>query len=151
MGVRSPLAGIVLDGRVLLLRRAVAEGALLWAFPAGKVEAGESPEPAAVREALEETGLVVEALRVLGGLVHPATGRRMVYVACRVVSDTACVGSPREVAEVAWADRVQLAERWGVRACAGVSRRGIGWGCGLTVRCPGAKAPGRCVRAPWCQ
>jgi 8-oxo-dGTP pyrophosphatase MutT (NUDIX family) len=48
-------AVIVVDGR--LFRRAVAEGALVWQFPAGKVEPGESAEDAAVREAGEETGL----------------------------------------------------------------------------------------------
>ncbi|MGW7001373.1 NUDIX hydrolase [Streptomyces sp. NPDC054933] len=103
-------AVVVLDGRVLLVRRAVAEGDLSWQFPAGKFEPGESAERAAVREALEETGLTVEALRVLGERVHPDTGRRIAYVACRVVSGTARPASLREVAEVAWADRVRLAE-----------------------------------------
>ncbi len=41
------------DGRILLLRRTDGEG---WAFPAGGVEAGETPEMAARREAGEETG-----------------------------------------------------------------------------------------------
>jgi 8-oxo-dGTP pyrophosphatase MutT (NUDIX family) len=66
-------AVVVLDGRVLLIRRAVAEGELLWQFPAGKTELGEPAEEAAVREASEETGLTVEAGRVLGGRIHPAT------------------------------------------------------------------------------
>lgn len=34
-------------------------------FPGGKCEAGESPEQAAVRECLEETGLAVEPIRLL--------------------------------------------------------------------------------------
>ena len=34
-----------------------------WEFPGGKVHAGESPEAAAVRECLEETGLAVRVVR----------------------------------------------------------------------------------------
>src|ERR1700679_1331065 len=53
-------AGILLispAGRVLLLQRS-AEGdfAGCWCCPGGKIEDGESPADAAVRETLEETG-----------------------------------------------------------------------------------------------
>lgn len=99
---------IVQDGRLLLVRRRVAEGKLSWQFPAGEVEPGEAPEDAAVREALEETTLVVTALKRLGERVHPATGRTMVYVACDVVSGTASVGDEEELAEVAWSNRAAL-------------------------------------------
>jgi 8-oxo-dGTP diphosphatase len=34
----------------------------LWEFPGGKIEPGETPESAAVRECCEETGLTVEPL-----------------------------------------------------------------------------------------
>lgn len=34
----------------------------LWEFPGGKVEPGEPPEIAAIRECLEETGLAIEVL-----------------------------------------------------------------------------------------
>ncbi|WP_420031369.1 NUDIX hydrolase [Streptomyces sp. cg28] len=47
------------DGEVLLIRRAVPESALVWQFPAGKVDAGESPGGAAAREAVEEAGVTV--------------------------------------------------------------------------------------------
>lgn len=48
------------DGRVLLAKR--PEGRMLaglWEFPGGKVEAGESPEAALIRELEEELGIVV--------------------------------------------------------------------------------------------
>ena len=57
------------DGRVLMQRR--PEGKQhgdLWEFPGGKVEAGEAPVQAAVRELAEElgVGLVAEALHPVG-------------------------------------------------------------------------------------
>jgi 8-oxo-dGTP pyrophosphatase MutT (NUDIX family) len=100
----SPIAAAVIvdAARVLLIRRATPEAALLWSFPSGKVDPAESPPAAAAREALEETGVTVSPLHLLGERVHPTTGRRMVYVACRLVSGTAHAASPREVAEVRW-------------------------------------------------
>jgi 8-oxo-dGTP diphosphatase len=101
-------AVIARDGKVLLVRRRVSEDTLSWQLPAGAVESGESPEQAAVREALEETGLVVTSSKVLGERVHPVTGRTMVYVACDVVSGEAVVGDPDELAEFVWAPRTDL-------------------------------------------
>ncbi len=108
---RPPIVAaiIVSEGRVLMVRRRVREGELSWQFPAGEVEAGESPEDAAVRESREETGLTVRATKHLGERVHPATGRTMVYVACDVVAGTAYVGDEEELAELAWCDRASLA------------------------------------------
>lgn len=102
------MAVIVDRGQLLLIRRTVAEGDLVWALPGGKVEPGESAEQAAVRETFEETGLVVEALRQLGERTHPDTGRRIVYVACQAVSGQAQAASPREVSGIAWVERGRL-------------------------------------------
>ncbi|MGW7688875.1 NUDIX hydrolase [Streptomyces asiaticus] len=103
-------AVLVRKGRVLLIRRRVSEGRLVWQFPAGVVEPGESPAEAAVREALEETGLTVTATQHLGERVHPGTGRRISYAACSVVSGEAHAASVREVAEVVWVPHSRLAE-----------------------------------------
>jgi 8-oxo-dGTP diphosphatase len=49
------------DGRVLLAQRPQGKKlAGLWEFPGGKVEAGESPESALVRELAEELGVVTK-------------------------------------------------------------------------------------------
>jgi 8-oxo-dGTP diphosphatase len=111
--VTSPViagAVIVHAGRVLLIRRRVPAGALLWTFPSGKVEDGEAAGQAAARESREEAGVTVEPLVVLGGRMHPVTGRRVVYVACRLLSGGAYAASPREVAEVAWVPVGRLAD-----------------------------------------
>ncbi|MGW0748003.1 NUDIX hydrolase [Streptomyces sp. NPDC002587] len=101
-------AVVVHEGRLLLVRRRIAEGHLSWQFPAGKVEPDESREAAAVREAQEETGLRVVAREVLGERVHPATGWLMSYTACDVLSGTAYVAAEREVAEIAWVTHSQI-------------------------------------------
>lgn len=103
-------AVIINDGRVLLVRRQVKEGALSWQFPAGEVEPGESGDDAAVRETQEETGLTVRAASQLGSRVHPNTGRTMFYVACEVVDGTAHVADKEELAEVAWCNRATLTD-----------------------------------------
>ncbi|MBV6696050.1 NUDIX hydrolase [Kitasatospora aureofaciens] len=98
---------VVHEGRVLMVRRRVSEGQLSWPFPAGEIEAGESPEEAAARETKEETGLGVASIKLLGERVHPKTGRLMSYTACEVVSGTAEVVDTEELDELAW---VVLAE-----------------------------------------
>jgi 8-oxo-dGTP diphosphatase len=54
------IAVVEQDGQFLIGRREVGVAlAGLWEFPGGKVEANESPEAAAIRECLEETGVLV--------------------------------------------------------------------------------------------
>jgi 8-oxo-dGTP diphosphatase len=51
------------DGRVLLAQRPKGKQLeSLWEFPGGKVDAGERPEDALIRELREELGIVVKPL-----------------------------------------------------------------------------------------
>ena len=61
-------AAILRDGCVLAARRtAPPEAAGRWEFPGGKVEPGESPEVALVREITEELGCRIEVTGWLAG------------------------------------------------------------------------------------
>ena len=85
---RNPLPTVdviieLAEGIVLIERRNEPLG---WAIPGGFVDYGESLESAAVRESLEETGLSVSDLRLLGCYSDPARDTRShnistVYVA----------------------------------------------------------------------
>jgi 8-oxo-dGTP diphosphatase len=66
----TPLVGvgavIVRENRVLLIRRGQPPLLGEWSLPGGVLECGETLREAVVREALEETGLVVESEEMLG-------------------------------------------------------------------------------------
>src|ERR1700687_1839802 len=66
----APLVGvgaiIIEHDRVVLVKRGQAPLAGEWSIPGGVLEVGETLRQAAVREALEETGLRVEVGELLG-------------------------------------------------------------------------------------
>jgi len=53
-------------GEVMLIRRGIAPGYDMWAQPGGFLEIDETVREAAVRETLEETGLQIEPLEIIG-------------------------------------------------------------------------------------
>src|SRR5271155_621871 len=66
----APLVGvgtiIIEQDRVMLVKRGHPPLAGEWSIPGGALEVGEMLREAAVREALEETGLTVETGELLG-------------------------------------------------------------------------------------
>jgi 8-oxo-dGTP diphosphatase len=73
--VRVGTAVLISDesGRLLLGLRRSAHGQGTWSFPGGAVDFGETPEAAARREVLEETGLEVGEILVHHGLPYVNT------------------------------------------------------------------------------
>ena len=69
--IRVVAAEIEREGRYLITqRRPVASMPLLWEFPGGRVEPGESDEAALARELREKLGLEVEVGARSGSLTH---------------------------------------------------------------------------------
>ena len=69
-----PCVGAVVHdaaGRLLLIQRGHHPHRGSWSLPGGRVEAGESPEEAIVREVREETGLEVVPQRLVGQVTIP--------------------------------------------------------------------------------
>jgi 8-oxo-dGTP diphosphatase len=100
------------DGRVLIARRPEGKAmAGLWEFPGGKVDAGETPEAALVRELREEL-----AIETRGSCLAPVAFASHGYddfhllmpvFACRVWEG---VPQPREGQALAWVAPARLAD-----------------------------------------
>ena len=57
---------VVVDGRLVLVKRAIEPALGRWGFPGGYVDRGEPVEDAAIRELKEETGLEVALTGFIG-------------------------------------------------------------------------------------
>mgnify|MGYP002700652804 CR=1 FL=1 len=100
----SAVALIDVDGRVLLAQRPEGKSmAGLWEFPGGKVEPGETPEAALVRELNEELGIDTweSCLAPLTFASHSYDDFHLLMpvFACRKWNG---IVSPQEWQEVAW-------------------------------------------------
>lgn len=78
-------------GRLLLIQRGRPPAQGMWSLPGGRVEPGESPIDAVVREVREETGLTVHVIREVGTVVRDATGGDRYVIDDFLVE---CVGDP---------------------------------------------------------
>ena len=103
------------DGRVLLAKRPQGKAfAGYWEFPGGKLEAGETPEAALIRELNEEIAVDTydSCLAPLGFVSHTYPEHHMILLlyACRKWTGTPTLqeAGPEAGAELAWVRPLQL-------------------------------------------
>ena len=97
---------IMRDGKVLLGERTGSHGTGTWAFPGGHLEFGESPETCAIREAEEETGLLIKpvGLGPFTNDVFSAEGKHYVtlFVLAQCGAGTPVVREPNKCLRWEW-------------------------------------------------
>lgn len=89
----------VLDGGIVLLRRAIDPEWGKWAFPGGFVDRGESVQDAAVRETLEEVHLRVSVTGILDVYSYTGTDTVLVVYSADVVGGELATGEEAEDAK----------------------------------------------------
>jgi mutator protein MutT len=96
---------IILDveGRVLLCHRTDRDA---WNLPGGKVEQGESPWEAVIREVEEEVGIVVRVDRLIGIYSVPAKNDLVLNFRCSFVGGALRVSA--EADAIQWFSRSEI-------------------------------------------
>jgi len=122
------IAIVECDGHYIVgTRRSGQDLAGFAEFPGGKCETGESPEDCAVRECLEETGLVVISVRLLERTEHDYAHAavELHFWLCRVdgVSDETRGTMPPLINEFQWKSVEELSDLTFPEANAGILSR----------------------------
>jgi 8-oxo-dGTP diphosphatase len=108
------VAAAILDGegRILVQQRPPGKPmAGLWEFPGGKVEPGEIPEAALVRELEEELGIVLDAAALVPATFASETlGERHLLLLLYTLRSWRGDPEPRHASALRWASTAELRE-----------------------------------------
>ena len=128
-GRRIPCVGAIITdsaGRLLLIKRGHEPGMGLWSIPGGRIEPGESPEQAVVREVQEETGLSVVCGPLVGSVERPGLAGDVVDIqdyAATVTGGVLTAGD--DAADARWVSPAGLA---GLALTGGLVEALTAWG-----------------------
>jgi 8-oxo-dGTP diphosphatase len=98
------------EGRVLVQQRPPGKPlAGLWEFPGGKVERGEAPEAALVRELAEELGIAVatESLAPIA-FASEKLGERHLLLLLYIAREWQGVAEPRHASALRWVSPAEM-------------------------------------------
>ena len=106
---------------LVLIRRAIPPGYGAWAQPGGFLEADETVIQGAVRETLEETGLIVEPTGIVGVYSRPEAAVVVIAFQAAIVGGSMAVTPetlevrPFPLAEIPWPELAFNTTLWAVR------------------------------------
>ncbi len=100
---------VEVDGRIVLVRRAIEPAIGQWCIPGGYIEAGETAEDAAARECFEETGLIVKIVSLIGAYA-PCHDVNEIILVYKAVVEGGSVDPGDEESEVGMFNQSELPE-----------------------------------------
>ena len=127
------VAGLIIsEGQVLLSQRRDGQSlAHQWEFPGGKIEPGESPRRALVRELHEELGVSVRVGRIWDALYHDYNDFELILLVYPCELDTGQVPQCIDVQAISWCAPSELGNYNILRADRPLVKRLIGEGLPL--------------------
>ena len=121
------------DGELVLIRRGIEPGRGWWAQPGGFLEIDETVHEAAIRETLEETGLLIEPGEIIGLYTRLEAAVVTIAFESKVVGGTA-TRTPEALEietfapeSIPWSDLAFRTTMWMLRDWIDLRRPDLGW------------------------